>query len=189
MLLQIMEEGRLTDSFGRHVDFRNTILIMTSNIGAEVIKNQAPLGFGKATEEYTYERMKERLLKEVERHFRPEFLNRLDDVIVFRSLTRDDMGRVADLELKSVRGRLAERGVSIELTPEAKDFIVEQGFDPDMGARPVKRTIERLIEDPLSEELLAGRFKDTTAIQVVVREGHLAFVGSPEPAAAKSPSG
>ena len=99
------------------------------------------------------------------------------------------MGRVADLELKSVRGRLAERGVSIELTPEAKDFIVEQGFDPDMGARPVKRTIERLIEDPLSEELLAGRFKDTTAIQVVVREGHLEFVGSPEPAAAKSPSG
>ncbi len=189
MLLQIMEEGRLTDSFGRHVDFRNTILIMTSNIGAEVIKNQAPLGFGKATEEYTYERMKERLLKEVEHHFRPEFLNRLDDVIVFRSLTRDDMGRVEDLELKSVRGRLAERGVSIELTPEAKDFIVEQGFDPDMGARPVKRTIERLIEDPLSEELLAGRFKDTTAIQVVVREGHLAFVGSPEPAAAKSPSG
>jgi len=176
MLLQIMEEGRLTDSFGRHVDFRNTILIMTSNIGAEVIKNQAPLGFGKATEEFTYDRMKERLLKEVDKHFRPEFLNRLDDIIVFRSLTKEDMGQVAELELSSVRQRLADRGVEIELTEEAKAFIVETGFDADLGARPVKRAIERLVEDPLSEELLAGRFKDSKAIRISVAGDHLEFL-------------
>ncbi len=176
MLLQIMEEGRLTDSFGRHVDFRNTILIMTSNIGAEVIKNQAPLGFGKVTEDVTYERMKERLLKEIDKHFRPEFLNRLDDVIVFQSLTRADMGRVADLELKNIRTRLSDRGISIDLSDEAKEFIIEKGFDPDLGARPIRRAIERLIEDPLSQELLSGRFKDARAIQVIVNEGHLEFV-------------
>jgi len=176
MLLQIMEEGRLTDSFGRHVDFRNTILIMTSNIGAEVIKNQAPLGFGKVTEEATYERMKEQLLRAVEKRFRPEFINRLDDLIVFQSLTREDMGEVAELEMKNVRSRLADRGVLIDLTPEAKEFIIEKGFDPDMGARPIKRTIERLIEDPLSEELLAGRFQGAKSIQVVVQGDHLGFV-------------
>jgi ATP-dependent Clp protease ATP-binding subunit ClpC len=184
MLLQIMEDGRLTDSFGRHVDFRNCILIMTSNIGASVIKNQAPLGFAQQNEQVGYEQMKERLLKEVERHFRPEFLNRLDDVIVFRSLTKDDMSQVAELELANVRGRLAERGIRIELTDEAKAFIVEKGFDPDLGARPIKRTIERLVEDPLSEELLAGRFKDAGMIRVVVSEGHLEFISAESPEAA-----
>ena len=188
MLLQIMEEGRLTDSFGRHVDFRNTILIMTSNIGASVIKNQAPLGFGKTTEEATYERMKERLLKEIEKHFRPEFLNRLDDVIVFKSLTKEDMGQVAEIELRNVRERLADRGVEITLTDEAKAFLVDKGFDPDMGARPIKRTIERLIEDPLSEELLAGRFKDASKIEVVVSGDHLEFLGLSEPAEAVEPA-
>ena len=189
MLLQIMEEGRLTDSFGRQVDFRNTIVIMTSNIGANVIKNQAPLGFGKQSEEVTYERMKEQLLREIEKHFRPEFLNRLDDVIVFKSLTKDDMGHVAEIELRTVRERLADRGVQIRLTDEAKNFIVEKGFDPDMGARPIKRTIQRLIEDPLSEELLAGRFKDATAIEVVVTGDHLEFVGSTEPGASTDSGG
>jgi len=182
MLLQIMEEGRLTDSFGRHVDFRNTILIMTSNIGADVIKNRTPLGFGKSTEDFTYERMKEQLLKEIEKHFRPEFLNRLDDVIVFKALNRKDMEQVTELELKSVRARLADRGVQVELTPEAKAFIVEKGFDPELGARPIKRTIERLIEDPLSEELLAGRFKDAKGVRIVVQGDHLEFVEG-EPAA------
>ena len=182
MLLQIMEEGRLTDSFGRHVDFRNTILIMTSNIGAEVIKNQAPLGFGKQTEEVTYERMKERLLKEIDKHFRPEFLNRLDDVIVFKPLTKEDMGEVAEIELRNVRERLADRGIQVSLTDEAKAFLVDKGFDPELGARPIKRTIERLIEDPLSEELLAGRFNEASAIRVVVEGDHLAFLPAELPA-------
>jgi len=182
MLLQIMEEGRLTDSFGRHIDFRNTILIMTSNIGADVIKNQAPLGFGKQTEEVTYERMKELLLKEIDKHFRPEFLNRLDDVIVFKALTKKDMGEVAEIELRSVRERLSDRGIHVTLTDEAKAFLVDKGFDPEMGARPVKRTIERLVEDPLSEELLAGRFKDACAIRIVVEGDHLAFLSVDEPA-------
>jgi ATP-dependent Clp protease ATP-binding subunit ClpC len=184
MLLQIMEEGRLTDSFGRHVDFRNTILIMTSNIGADLIKNQAPMGFGKTTEEVTYDRMKEKLLKEVEKHFRPEFLNRLDDVIVFRTLTREDMGQVAEIELSSVRERLSDRGIEIQLTDEAKTFIVDQGYNPDLGARPIKRSIERLIEDPLSEELLSGRFDSAKAIRIIVNEGHLEFT-SVEPASVK----
>jgi ATP-dependent Clp protease ATP-binding subunit ClpC len=186
MLLQIMEEGRLTDSFGRHVDFRNAILIMTSNIGADSIKNQ-PIGFtARGDEEQTvpYEKMKEGLLKQVEKHFKPEFLNRLDDVIVFRSLTRDDMGEVAEMELTTVRERLADRGIHISLTDEARQFIVEKGFDPDMGARPVKRTIERLVENPLSEELLAGRFGDGSTIQIIVRDGHLEFVPVEEPQAA-----
>jgi ATP-dependent Clp protease ATP-binding subunit ClpC len=184
MLLQIMDEGRLTDSFGRHVDFRNAILIMTSNIGAETIKNQTPMGFGKSTEEITYDRMKDQLLKEVEKHFRPEFLNRLDDVIVFQSLTKKDMGEVAEIELRTVRSRLSDRGIEVELTDEAKAFIVDKGFDPDLGARPIKRTIERLIEDPLSEELLAGRFESANAIRIIVSEGHLEFVpGAPVPTA------
>jgi ATP-dependent Clp protease ATP-binding subunit ClpC len=178
MLLQIMEEGRLTDSFGRHVDFRNAILIMTSNIGAETIKS-TPIGFTAPGEQETtipYEKMKDRLLKQVEKHFKPEFLNRLDDVIVFRALNKEDMGQVAELELATVRERLADRGIHIELTDEARTFVVDTGFDPDMGARPIKRTIERLIENPLSEELLAGRFGDGASIRVVVREGHLDFV-------------
>ncbi|MFO7897550.1 MAG: ATP-dependent Clp protease ATP-binding subunit [Planctomycetota bacterium] len=185
MLLQIMEEGRLTDSFGRHVDFRNTILIMTSNIGAQAIKNQAPMGFGRGGDlNANYEQMKERLLKEVEKKFRPEFINRLDDIIVFRALDKDELAEVADLELRSVRKRLADRGIHLELTDDAKQFLVDAGYNPDLGARPVKRTIERLIEDPLSEELLAGRFEDTDRIRVVVTEGHLDFVSSAEEPAA-----
>ncbi len=185
MLLQIMEEGRLTDSFGRQVDFRNTILIMTSNIGADVIKNQAPMGFAPGEDvNADYGQMKERLLKEVRKKFRPEFINRLDDTIVFRSLDKNDLSKVAELELRSVRGRLADRGIQLELTDEARQFIVDSGYDPDLGARPIRRSIERLIEDPLSEELLAGRFKDADTIRVVVRKGHLDFVASAEEPAA-----
>ena len=185
MLLQIMEEGRLTDSFGRQVDFRNTILIMTSNIGADVIKNQAPMGFAPGEDvNADYSQMKERLLKEVKKKFRPEFINRLDDTIVFRALDKNDLAKVAELELRSVRGRLADRGIQLELTDEARQFIVDSGYDPDLGARPIRRSIERLIEDPLSEELLAGRFKDADTIRVVVREGHLDFAASAEEPAA-----
>ena len=126
--------------------------------------------------------MKERLLKEVDKHFRPEFLNRLDDVIVFKALTKKDMGEVAEIELRNVRERLSDRGIQVTLTDEAKAFLVDKGFDPDMGARPIKRTIERLVEDPLSEELLAGRFKDAAAIRIVVEGDHLAFLSADAPA-------
>ncbi|BBM86072.1 ATP-dependent Clp protease ATP-binding subunit [Candidatus Uabimicrobium amorphum] len=171
MLLQIMEEGRLTDSFGRHIDFKNVILIMTSNIGAKQIKNQASLGFRVNNDEVSYEKMKDQLDKEIENHFRPEFINRLDDTIVFRPLTKDDITIILDLELKGLENRLAEKELNIELTAEAKDHIVNQGFNADFGARPLKRAIERLLEDPMSEELLRGNFKDKKVIRVDYQRG------------------
>ena len=175
MLLQIMEEGRLTDSFGRHVDFRNCVLLMTSNIGAAMIKSQTGLGFMPTSEERTYGQMREMLMKEVERHFRPEFLNRIDDVIVFKQLTRDNMKEIVLLEMKQVLGRLRERSIEVTIADDAKDFMVDRGFDPDLGARPIRRAIERFIEDPLSEEILRGRFKHGDHIHVTLKDGHLMF--------------
>jgi len=176
MLLQIMEEGRLTDSFGRHVDFRNVVLIMTSNIGAEIIKNQSWLGFRKTTPEFTYETMKKQLMAEIEKVFRPEFLNRLDDVIVFRSLTRDDLRKIVDNEMGYVKERLANRNIHLELTPEAVEFLIDKGYHPDFGARPLKRAIERLVEDPLAELILQGKIKDGSRVKVVVEGDKLSFI-------------
>lgn len=175
LLLQIMEEGRLTDSFGRHVDFRNVILILTSNIGADVIKNQSGFGFGKRTTEANYEKMKDTLEKEVERHFRPEFLNRLDDLIVFHALTRDDLRLIVDFELRKIRNRLEDQGLYLELNDEAKEFLINKGYDPEYGARPLRRALERNIEDTLSEEILRGQFKDNHLIKVTVKDDHLYF--------------
>jgi ATP-dependent Clp protease ATP-binding subunit ClpC len=175
MLLQIMEEGRLTDSFGRHVDFKNCILIMTSNIGADLIKNQSALGFKKATADGSYEGMKTTLIKEVEHHFRPEFINRLDDIIVFKALTREDLKKVVDIELKGVRQRLEDRGLSVIIEPEAIEFLIEHGYNPDFGARPLKRAIERFIEDPLSEQILKCDFIQYNHILVKVKDDHLYF--------------
>lgn len=182
MLLQIMEEGRLTDSFGRHVDFKNVILIMTSNIGAELIKNQSGFGFGKRTEQANYEKMKELLDKEMERHFRPEFLNRLDAQIVFRALTREDLKTIVEYELNKVFKRLLEHGLHLELDDTAKEFLIEKGYNPEYGARPLRRAIERFIEDPLSEDLLRGKFKGKGLIKInVLDEEHLRFEGVDAP--------
>ncbi len=178
MLLQIMEEGRLTDSFGRHVDFRNTILIMTSNIGAEIIKEGGQFGFGRRTAQASYEKMKDMLNKEVEKHFRPEFLNRLDDVIVFKPLTREDLTQIVDYEMRKVVERLAEHNLELELTGEAKEFLIEKGYNPDFGARPLRRAIEQYIEDPLSEKILAGDYTGMDRIVVSVKDGKLLFEGS-----------
>jgi len=195
MLLQIMEEGQLTDSFGRRVDFRNTVLIMTTNIGADLIKSGGGFGFGRRDEEATYEKMKDMLLKEVERHFRPEFLNRLDDVIVFKALTREDLNVIVDYELRKVRQRLHdEQGLELELTDQAKEFLIKKGYNPDFGARPLRRAIEQHIEDPISEELLRGGYKGKVRIVVSVKtEGqgedaqeHLYFEGQGKVAAAES---
>jgi ATP-dependent Clp protease ATP-binding subunit ClpC len=183
MLLQIMEEGRLTDSFGRHVDFRNVILIMTSNIGAELIKNQGGFGFGKRTEEANYAKMKALLQKEVERYFRPEFLNRLDDLIVFQSLTREDLNTIVDYELKKVFSRMTEQGLRLEVTNDVKEFLIDKGYDLEFGARPLRRAIERYVEDPLSEDILRGEFKGKNLIKVTKEEeqDHLHFEGVDEP--------
>ncbi len=166
MLLQVMEEGRLTDSFGRNVDFRNTILIMTTNAGAEAIKNETAFGFQKPDGDASYESMKSRVMDQIERVFRPEFLNRLDDTIIFRHLTKEDLKSVIDFELSKVRERLLERGLAIELTDEAKEFLVKKGSNLDYGARPLRRAIEQRIEDPLSEELLRGAFEGFDTILI-----------------------
>jgi ATP-dependent Clp protease ATP-binding subunit ClpC len=169
-LLQVMEEGRLTDSFGRRVDFRNVILIMTTNAGAEAIKNESEFGFrAGGDQDASYDGMKARVMDRIERVFRPEFLNRLDDVIVFRHLTNEDLKRVIDLELSKVRERLLERGLKLDLTDEAKEFIIKKGSNTDFGARPLRRAVENYIEDPLSEELLKGEFqgKDTILVTAI----------------------
>ena len=168
-MLQVMEEGRLTDSFGRNVDFRNTILIMTTNAGAEAIKNQSSFGFQKPDDDASYDSMKQRVMDQIERVFRPEFLNRLDDTIIFRHLTNHDLKGVIDFELAKVRQRLLERGLNLELTDLAKEFLVKKGSNLDYGARPLRRALEQRIEDPLSEELLRGAFEnhDTIVVDVI----------------------
>ncbi|HEG44612.1 MAG TPA: ATP-dependent Clp protease ATP-binding subunit, partial [Phycisphaerales bacterium] len=178
MLLQIMEEGRLTDSFGRHIDFRNVILIMTSNIGADLIRNQGGFGFGKRTEESNYEKMKEMLDKEIEHYFRPEFLNRLDAQIVFRALTRDDLATIVEYELNKVFKRLIEHGLHLDINAAAKEFLIDKGYNPEFGARPLRRAIENYVEDPLSEGLLRGEYKDKNIIKIDVKdEDSLNFKG------------
>jgi ATP-dependent Clp protease ATP-binding subunit ClpC len=170
MLLQVMEEGRLTDSFGRNIDFRNTILIMTTNAGAEAIKNEAAFGFAKPDQDSNYESMKTRVTEEIEKVFRPEFINRVNDIIVFRHLNDDDMKHVVDLELAKVRDRLKEKGLTIELTDEAKEFLVKKGSNTDYGARPLRRAIETFVEDPLAEELLKGEFAGKDVIRIEVKK-------------------
>jgi len=178
MLLQIMDEGRLTDSFGRSIDFKNVILIMTSNIGAELIKNQSGFGFGKKTPESNFDKMKDVLHKEVERHFRPEFLNRVDNMIVFKPLSKEDLQTIVEYELAKVFKRLIEHGLHLELTPQAKEFLIEKGYNPEFGARPLRRAIEHYIEDPLSEAVLSGQFKGKNLIKIDVQdEEHLNFEG------------
>jgi ATP-dependent Clp protease ATP-binding subunit ClpC len=185
MLLQIMEEGRLTDSFGRHVDFRNVVMIMTSNIGADLIKGGVqPFGLrgqSRGTqEEQSYAKMKETLMKEIERYFRPEFIGRLDDVIVFKPLSRANLEQIVEFELRKVMKRLIDHGLKIELSQEAKEFLIEKGTNTDFGARPLRRAIEQHVEDPLSEEILRGNFKGKNLIKITVKqeeggEKHLYF--------------
>ena len=175
MLLQVTEEGRLTDSFGRHIDFRNVILIMTSNIGGDIIRNMASLGFKKTSEEQSYESMREQLIQAVEKHFRPEFINRINDIAVFKNLTKEDLGQIIEIELEGIRSRLGNYNITLSITKEAMDFIIDKSYKPHYGARPLHRTIERLIEDPLSEDILKGKFKDKNSIKVKLREGKLIF--------------
>ena len=168
MLLQIMEEGHLTDSFGRKVDFKNTILIMTTNAGANAITSE--FGFAPKDNDTSYERMKERLTHEIEREFKPEFLGRLDEVVVFRSLTEENLKAIVEIELSKVRERLGEKGLSLVLTDAAKHFIIEKGNATEYGARPLRRAVETYIEDPLSENLLLGAFQGHNTITVNVKE-------------------
>jgi ATP-dependent Clp protease ATP-binding subunit ClpC len=183
MLLQIMEEGRLTDSYGRQIDFKNTIIIMTSNIGAERLAKQESLGFRRGGDEVSHDKMKTMLKEELEKHFRPEFLNRVDDIVFFRPLTREDLKSIIDIELAHVRERIGAKGHKLALTDAAKEYIIEQGYNPEFGARPLRRSVERLVEDPLSENLLAGRLREGCVILVDKGETGLVFKEkTPEPA-------
>ena len=170
MLLQVMEEGRLTDSFGRNVDFRNVILIMTTNVGAHAIKNEANFGLpGSSGEDASFDAMKERVFDEIQKAFRPEFLNRLsNEPIIFRHLEKKDLKQVIDLELSKIRERLSERGYELDLSAEAKEFLIKKGTNLDYGARPLRRALENYVEDPLSEELLSGTFEGKNKIDVGV---------------------
>jgi ATP-dependent Clp protease ATP-binding subunit ClpC len=168
MLLQIMEEGHLTDSFGRKVDFKNAIVIMTTNAGANAITSE--FGFAPKDTDTSYERMKERLTHEIEREFKPEFLGRLDEVVVFRSLTEENLKAIVEIELSKVRERLSEKGLTLVLTDEAKKYIIEKGNATEYGARPLRRAVETYIEDPLSENLLQGIFQGHNTITVNVKE-------------------
>src|SRR5277367_3867455 len=175
MLLQILEEGKLTDNVGRVVNFRNTIILLTSNVGAELIKRQTTMGFSPITDEHSYDRMKEKIMDEARKVFRPEFMNRLDDIIVFRSLTKPDLLEILNLEVSKVLSRLKAKQLHLTLEPAAMDFLVEKGYDPTYGARPMRRAVERYLEDPLAEEILKSSLQPNEPITVVLEEGKLAF--------------
>jgi ATP-dependent Clp protease ATP-binding subunit ClpC len=168
ILLQILEDGRLTDAQGRTVDFRNAIVIMTSNIGAADIARNTPLGFAVSDETgTTYEDMKSKIMGDLKKVFRPEFLNRIDEVIVFHKLSKDEIMEIVDLMISRVRAQVAEHELQLDLTTEAKELLVDKGWDPAMGARPLRRAIQRYIEDPLADEVLkAGEMAPGSTVAV-----------------------
>lgn len=171
LLLQVLEEGRLTDSLGRKIDFRNTILIMTSNVGADILQRNTSMGFGiESNSENEYEKIREKILDETKRVFKPEFLNRLNDLVIFRSLAKEDMNRIVDLELRNVATRLKERELEFEFSQACKDFLIEKGYDEKYGARPLRRSVEKYLEDALAESILTGEIKPGETIQVSVHE-------------------
>ncbi len=175
LLLQILEDGVVTDSLGRKVDFRNTIIIMTSNVGADLVRKNMVMGFGVKTDEHSYEQMKDKMLGEAKRVFKPEFLNRLDDIIVFHSLTRDDLTKIVDIEVAKVLTRLKPREITFRLTPEAVAFLIEKGYEPAYGARPLRRAVERYLEDPMAEEILRGTIKNSDFVVVGEKDKALTF--------------
>jgi ATP-dependent Clp protease ATP-binding subunit ClpC len=184
MLLQILEEGKLTDNIGRVVNFRNTIILMTSNVGAEMIKKQTTMGFTPITDDASYEIMRDKILDEAKRVFKPEFLNRLDDVIVFRSMTKPDLIEILELEVTKVVSRLKRKKLTLALDDKAKDLLVEKGYDPTYGARPMRRAVERYLEDPLAEEILRGSLHDNEPVHVTAENGKLVFKQEAPPAEA-----
>ena len=182
LLLQILEEGKITDSLGRKIDFRNTIIIMTSNVGAEFIKRQTAMGFGAIAGHESYEAMRDKILEESKRVFKPEFLNRLDDMIVFHQLERNDLVQIVDLEVAKVVDRVRAKNIRIQLDPTAVEFLIDKGYDPTYGARPMRRAVERYLEDPLAEELLRTNIKQGDTVEVYAAGEQLAFrAAQPEP--------
>jgi ATP-dependent Clp protease ATP-binding subunit ClpC len=191
LLLQILEDGKITDSLGRKIDFRNTIITMTSNVGAEILRRQTTMGFAatKPLGEHEFEAMRDRLLEEAKKVFKPEFINRLDDIIVFHQLTKEDLMQIVELEVAKVLRRVKAKDVHIELDQSAKEFLIEKGYDPQYGARPMRRAVERYLEDPFAEELLRGNVKVGDVVHVGAANGKLVFsVAAPAGSEAASPS-
>jgi ATP-dependent Clp protease ATP-binding subunit ClpC len=189
MLLQIMEEGHLSDARGKKVNFQNAIVIMTSNIGADLIKRQGSLGFAIKRDEVAeqamgYDEMQRTLTDALKKVFRPEFLNRVDGVVVFRALRRAEISQIVDLEVSKVGERITEHRIKLDLSPEARDLLADLGYDPDMGARPLRRVIQNKVEDTLSDGMLAGRFHDGETVRIVAKDGDVILEpvpGSGEP--------
>jgi ATP-dependent Clp protease ATP-binding subunit ClpC len=168
-LLQILEDGRLTDAQGRTVDFKNTVLIMTSNLGTADLRKSS-IGFAKTSEAVTYERMKAKVDDALKAHFRPEFLNRIDEVIVFHELSKEEVAQIVDLLMSRTVKQLADQGIGVELTPAARILLAERGYDPQLGARPLRRAIQQLVEDPLSERILWKEFRVGETIVIDVEQ-------------------
>jgi ATP-dependent Clp protease ATP-binding subunit ClpC len=176
ILLQVLEDGRLTDSKGRVVDFRNAVIVMTSNVGAQQIKRDSGIGFRTVTDERSdYEAMKSKVTDELKKAFRPEFLNRIDEVVVFHALNKVHIGQIVEIMLEELRTQLDEMGITLSATDHAKELLTNKGFDPDFGARPLRRAIQRYIENPLAEEVLKGTFGEGGTITVDSKEGEFVF--------------
>jgi ATP-dependent Clp protease ATP-binding subunit ClpC len=176
ILLQVLDEGVLTDTYGRKVDFRNTVIIMTSNLGARIIDKATPLGFQKNTEDDVYGQIKENVMSELKKTFNPEFLNRVDDIIVFHPLSKKQLHEIIDLLVEEMNRQLIDQELVVELTDEVKEWIVDRYYQPTYGARPMRRAIQKEIEDPLSDEILKDRFKKASRIKVVLEDNAPSFV-------------
>ncbi|MEW6378872.1 MAG: ATP-dependent Clp protease ATP-binding subunit [bacterium] len=175
ILLQVLDEGRLTDSHGRHVDFKNTVLIMTSNLATRNIEQKTTVGFQKADEVFSYKRMKDTIMDALKKTFNPEFINRIDETIVFHALNQEHIRKIMGLAIQELNHRLESKNLYVELKPEAEEWLLKKGYQPDYGARPVKRVIQRYVEDPISEELLKGNFKEGDILQIGVENGEITF--------------
>jgi ATP-dependent Clp protease ATP-binding subunit ClpC len=174
-----MEEGRLTDSLGRSVDFRNTVVIMTSNLGAQEVKKAGALGFAPLNEQVDYQKLKEMMMQIAKKTFKPELLNRLDDIIVFRELNKTDLETIIDLELANIQNRVLGRNIELKIEESARTFLLAKGYDKAYGARQLRRTVERFLEDPLAEEILRGHIENNSQLVVEADEERLIFKNKP----------
>jgi ATP-dependent Clp protease ATP-binding subunit ClpC len=174
-LLQVLDEGVLTDSFGRKVDFKNTVIIMTSNLGTRLTENATPLGFQRPSWDDTYSRIKTNVLDELKKTFNPEFINRVDEIVVFHQLEKEHLVKIVKLLINELNEQLLDKDLAVELSDEVIDWIIKNNFQPTYGARPMRRAIQRNIEDPLSEEILRGKFKNTRKIKVILENNIPAF--------------
>jgi ATP-dependent Clp protease ATP-binding subunit ClpC len=175
LLLQILDDGRLTDGQGRTVSFKNTVIIMTSNIGAEILQKQGSIGFKKQKEELLYREIKDKLLEEVRRTFKPEFLNRIDEIVIFNPLTKEDINKIVDIELDELQNRLTKHNIVIQVTQKAKEYLAEKGFDVSFGARPLKRLIQKKVVDALSVKILEGKIKSGDKVVVDFKDNAIVF--------------